>query len=208
MAAEEISGWRDVLRAYLDAQWEDLRRKHQSDLANCEALCLREFGTDTVCRNYEQMIRRRLDALAPPPRETEFEVIEEGPERVVAQVDKNRGRKMPVVTRFTLQRLDGCWKIMAVSTPCVGCSPIIFLPSSEFPAQHNGRCVFCRGSGKTRDFSRGPLWLFRRLLRSTNPCQFCNGQGTCPRCQKSPEKGWISAFTFEREDAEWMQRFE
>src|SRR4029453_8376020 len=103
MAAEEISGWRDVLRAYLDAQWEDLRRKHQSDLANCEALCLREFGTDTVCRNYEQMIRRRLDALAPPPRETEFEVIEEGPERVVAQVDKNRGRKMPVVTRFTLQ---------------------------------------------------------------------------------------------------------
>ena len=200
IAANARSDWRFVIRAYLDAQWEDQRRRHEADFQNCEARCLREFAAENVCRDHEQMIRHRLATLEMPPPESAYEVVQEDPHRVVALVDKRPpGSIWSLVTRFTLENNAAEWKIVAVSIPCSGCSPRIFERHKGLFSPQEGLCVFCGGSGKTRALSKRWRWFFRRLVMTPAPCPPCDGKGICQRCVQSSEKGWMNSFTAEAE---------
>ena len=200
MATSASPDWRNVIRAYLDAQWEDHQRWHAASLQNCEARCLREFASEDVCRDYEEMIRHRMSVLETPPPESSYEVVQENEQRVVALVEMNRPQsKFRMQTQFALVRREAGWKIDAVSWPCFGCNPGGIRTHEGRPGPREGWCFSCGGSGKTMTASTQWRWFFRRVVSAPGPCPFCDGKGVCKRCNQSLVKGWVSVFHLEAE---------
>jgi hypothetical protein len=109
MPSDPQRDWRDCIRAYLDAAWEDQRRRHAADLSGCEALCLKELASESVWREHQQLIQRRIEAMEQPPPESAYELVEESDERAIAQIIPKRVQmSIPfVTTRFVLERTNG-----------------------------------------------------------------------------------------------------
>ncbi|HZN34858.1 MAG TPA: hypothetical protein VFB80_13610 [Pirellulaceae bacterium] len=203
MSTAPQATWRFVVRAYLDAQYEDARQRHASELMNCEARCLREFGAEPLWKEYEQLIQRRIAALGNTPPESAYEVIEESGERVVALVAAQRGNHgsgIPfLTTRFVLSRGATAWKIDEILRPCFGCNPLLF-EGRELRSGRRvvGSCFFCSGTGTPPWMQPRGWWIFRRFTPSPEQCRFCHGTGRCKDCATSPERGWTKVYRSEK----------
>jgi len=199
VSAAPQTTWRFVVRAYLDALYEDARRRHESELSNCEARCLREFAAEALWRQYAELIQHRIAMLGNTPPESAYELIEESGQQVVVPVPRGStdGWSIPFfATRFVLSQGDAGWKIAAMLAPCISCSPLIF-ESTETPSSRKiGVCFFCGGSGKRREFERRGLWIFRRVVQVPPPCKYCQGTGRCQECASSSERGWVDAWAY------------
>jgi hypothetical protein len=207
MSMDSHSDWRDVIRAYLDATWEDQRRRHAADLSGCEALCLKELASEAVWREHRQLIQRRIEEMEKPPPESAYELVEESDERAIAQIIPPHMAKGPpwFATRFVLENYKGGWKIVQIWQACL-CNPVSMpKPPDADPSflRQLGRCFACGGSGQFPVPKTVGLWIFRRQVPVPSRCSFCHGKGICMQCEESSQPGWRSAFDwFESGEAE------
>jgi hypothetical protein len=195
-----MNDWRDVVNAYLQARRSDVQKHLTSNLSSAEAQFLDEHGTVCLKQCYETAAKAHRDGLALPPPQDAYEVIEESPHRVLAQV-RPRNRTSPnelpipvMVTCFLLTEDEAGWKIAGVYRPCL-CNT--HARGHATPRHEPGKCFFCFGKGTSLvpEIQVRGFWVFKRRIAKTGPCNHCGGTGNCLKCAQEEIPGWRNAFS-------------
>jgi hypothetical protein len=180
--------WREIIYQYLLACHEDSKRWCPP---KSKEQFLDAYGTDALKqREQENHVRsdKRLASQRVAPPET-YEVIEESPTRVIAEIKKANDLTAELDfrdQRFLVIKVDDQWKLDDVFWKCFSC---------ENGACHfcdgKGVCIFCNGAGFTRHFF-GLMKMKCVLCNGKPECTFCNGTGRCSYCSQSTFPGWTS----------------
>jgi hypothetical protein len=177
-------GWREVIHQYLTACLADSR---QNPLPTSRAQCIDDLGTtalkDRERQNRIQLDKRLLSQQVPPP-ET-YKAIEEGPTRVVAEVEKANLSELFFNNRFLVIKVDSRWKLDDVFWPCTCENGVCFF------CDGTGYCTLCNGRGFTRRFF-GLLKQECLYCKAKPKCKYCGGTGRHDHCSDSPIPGWTS----------------
>jgi hypothetical protein len=191
--------WRDVVYSCLQAHRDDVRKELDSTLSNSEARFLEEYGVPAVAHGYRKAAMAHCDALeALGPKES-YDVIEESPGRLLAQVNCP-GETPPdpssvpmLATRFLLIEGNNGWSIGSIYHPCISCNSV----HVRTRAREVGKCFFCDGRGLdiVPEVRLRGFWLFKRCIRVSRPCKYCGGTGKCSKCAGEDLPGWNQVFS-------------
>jgi len=180
--------WREVIYQYLLACLEDSKRwgppKNRAQFMDA-------YGTnDLKQREQENQVRsdKRSASQRVPLPET-YEVIEESPTRVIAEIKKSNDLTAELDfsdNRFLVIKVDNQWKLDDVFWKCSLCKT----GTCDF-CDGKGFCTFCNGTGFTRHFFG--LMKMKCVLCDGKPkCTLCSGTGRCSQCSPSSIPGWTS----------------
>jgi hypothetical protein len=184
----------------MQACWEDVRTGLDSQLLRCQSRFLAEYGNEYVREIRERVEKLRRDSLGQPPPRESYEVVDESPHRVIAQIlrpDRQSPYAQPIpfiTSRFLLIKGEAGWRIAGIYHPCV-CNSLVSEIQNRAAKRESGKCGFCRGKGTTYSGitkARG-FWPFRLPSLQTGPCKFCGGTGKCHYCVGEDMPGWRSA---------------
>jgi hypothetical protein len=202
MEPEIARDWRDLVRAHLQAHWEDVRTRQVAGLSNAEARFIKEFGTDRVRLGHDKGAKARCDSLLPPPPEECYEVIEQSADQVLVQVRRPERQpnklRVPITTiRFLLTQGPNGWLLDGIFHPCISCNFRVI--DSEVPLRESGKCFFGDGTGRSysSDMVVRGFWPFRRTCVEKVRCTHCGGTGTCATCAKEAMPGWVNVFSMD-----------
>jgi hypothetical protein len=188
--------WREIIYHYLLACHEDSKRW-------CPPRSNEQFmdahGTDALKQREQENQKRserRLASERVPLPET-YDVIEESPTRVIAEIKKSNGLTADLEFsdyRFLVIKVDNQWKLDDVFWKCFSCDN-----GTCTLCGGKGFCTFCNGKGFTHQFF-GLLKMKCELCDGKPECTFCNGTGRCSYCSQSAFPGWTSRTSLLDED--------
>jgi hypothetical protein len=189
--------WREVIYQYLLACLEDSKRwtppKRREQFMDA-------YGTSALKqREQENQVRtgKWIASQRVPLPET-YEVIEESPTRVIAEIEKGNGLTAELDLsdhRFLVIKVDNQWKLDDVFWKCCSCKN----GTCDF-CEGKGFCTFCNGTGFTRHFF-GLIKVKCVLCDGKPKCNFCSGTGRCSHCSPSTLPGWTSRTSLRDENS-------
>ena len=202
--------WRRLLRAHIQAKWDDVRAHLEAAFSNAEARFIKEHGSDSMQSGHNSSAKAIRDSLLPPPPEECYEVIEESVHRVLAQVrgpdrQPNSLHFPGQTTRFLLTQGVAGWRIEAIYSPCICCNLGVGDPKA--PCHEPGKCFFCCGTGLdcgSKTVIHG-FWPFRRQRLERDVCKHRDGTGACLACKGEDVPGWQSVFSIDGVGRAWTE---
>jgi hypothetical protein len=191
-----LMNWRDVIYQYLLACHEDSKRW-------CPPKSKEQFmdahGTDALKQREQENQKRSDERLASQrvPLPETYEVIEESPTRVIAEIKKANDLTDDlhfIDHRFLVIKIDNQWKLEDVFWKCSLCKT----GTCDF-CDGKGFCTFCNGTGFTQHFF-GLIKVKCAVCNGKPKCTLCSGTGRCSHCSTSTIPGWASRTSLLDED--------